>query len=1038
MSETTRLVNPYKGLKSFEEKDATYFFGREKLVAELLNKILDQRFLAVLGASGTGKSSLIEAGLIPEITKSTTAHGSQWHKMFFRIGLDPMLNLARSLSQLSILQENQEEIEAQRWENVIKVKLKRSEQALSTLLTSHSENKQDQFLIVVDQFEEIFQLQSQSQDQYEQAVEFFKLLSYAVREQSNRIYLVIIIRSDFIEACHQLPGLVALLNESHYVIPKMEREDVKRAIMEPALSLNASFSKSLSTRILNDLASQNDQLPVLQHTLMRVWDFHYQKNKAALTIDLPAYEAIGGVERSLELHLEEIYHSLDSTEKKTIAEKLFKTITEKPDGKAPIRKPTSFRNLQELIGCKSAVLKEVIQTFSGEGKSFLSVHNQQLITDDSIIDITHESIMLFWKRLRRWIEEEADSMKVYLDLCQAAKLYHEGKVGVLTNPQLDSSLYWYEHNKPTEGWGNQYDNSFHRAISFLEFSKKEHDFAIAYKAKRQKKKLKNARRLAVVMGLLSMVSIILFIYAIIARVETEKNAAIAIAEKERAETQKERAEQMRFEADDQRQRAELNATKALKQRKVAEANREKAEEERIKAQKNAEEALHQELIALTNEQEALKQKGIAEAEKANAIQQREIAEEERKKAEALKKLADSAKERADSLRMISVGRALAVRSSRIERQRQKDLKAALAVQGYTFNTQFGGSNYDPEIYDALLLSQYASEPVKGRRTDINKPIISIDVFEESGQFVYSTEEGKIGIRDISSNGAFNDTPTELKNCKTQNCEVTKFKQLASKKQLLTGYANGTVKLWDTKNRNLIASSNGSFMGNSKILALSVNEANVLAMSEAGTIQELAIVGNKLSIKGTFDFMNRINDAILLKDKAYVLSLSKELTLFDWATQESQVIANNVVRITQNNNSVYALKADGEIIAIGEQQAKPLLKLAHLLANASYFQIEGNFIMLKSKNAVAIYPTQYPNNKPLIIELNESPIIHSLLVQNGTFVLLATEDRELLTFPTNTARMATESCSVLSESITKEEWEQYVGFDIPYQETCKGL
>ena len=246
-----------------------------------------------------------------------------------------------------------------------------------------------------------------------------------------------------------------------------------------------------------------------------------------------------------------------------------------------------------------------------------------------------------------------------------------------------------------------------------------------------------------------MLSIMLFIYAIIAKVETEKNEAMAIKERDRAAIEKERAEKLQLVAEEQKTKAEQSTKEALKQRGVAEKNREEAIIAQQKAEINAQKALEQERIAIKSEEEALKQKGIAEEEKANAIIQRKIAEEEREKAEQLKKLADSAKERADSLRLVSVGRAIAIRSSRLERQKDRNLKGLLATQGFNFNSQYGGYSFESEIYEALLQASLFLKPVADRVINTGKQISSIAYSETDNSLAYSTADGRLMLRKVT-------------------------------------------------------------------------------------------------------------------------------------------------------------------------------------------------------------------------------------------------------------------------------------------------
>lgn len=1036
MTEVRALENPYKGLKSFEEQDAKFFFGREKPTKQLVSKILEHRFLAILGSSGVGKSSIVHAGLIPKLTNRQTPEGGIWHKVVFKVGQDPMYNLAEALTQLAIVRAK-EEVDSARWINVIKVKLKRSENALVKLLTSPDSNLKDHILIVADQFEELLKLQEENAEGFEQASEFFKLLHFAVKQSGSNIHIAIIMRSDFIAQSHNIPHLVELINSSQYLVPKMNREELNSAIITPANIAGATITQSLKSRFLNEIISNDNQLPVLQHALMRIWHFHAKKGDNTI-LDLPDYEAVGGVKKVLEIHLEEIYHSFDE-EKKQITEKLFKAITEKHEGQKPTRSPKEFTKLTSLTSSNEAELQEVVDSFSKEGRSFLTLDYHLGNKDEIMVDLTHESIMSLWSRLSRWIEEEKESVKVYLELCKEAEMYHNGKVQVLSNPLLDTALHWYEKEQPTEVWGSQYDPSFTRAISYLKYSKQEHNFALEYKERKQKKKIKTARRLAILMGSLSIISIMLFIYAIIAKVEVDKEKANAIIERDRAEEQKNRAEELKLIAEEQKSRAEYNAKNAIKQREIADQNRTEAIFAQQKAEQNAQEALRQERIAIENEKEALKQKGIAEEEKANAIMQRQIAEKQREKAEQLKKLADSAKEKADSLRLVSVGRAIAIRSSRLERQKDRNLKGLLANQGFNFNRTYGGYEFDPEIYDALLQANLALEPIAKRVINTGKQISSIVYHSSDKSIIYSTEDGRLLQRRINSNGTFGNIINEFKNCKNKNCVVTKIALLPSEGILVTGHFNGIIKLWNITSGELLNSTSGSFMGSSKIVGLETYDNNmVLGVSESGVLQTFSVTASNLTRKSMNDFLNKVVDVAVTNHDILLLKESGELLDFNLDTQEPTSIAYNIQHVTTNTDGIHVIDVDGKVFTIANMEMTEKSKLSYPLSNPSIFQYSNRFIILKNHEELALYSTQHLKEKPIKIQISESPILHSLLIENSSFVLITTENNKIFSFPTSLNQIAQENCSTISGNLSKKEWEQYIGFDIPYQQTCRGL
>ncbi len=1037
MPSNDALENPYIGLKSFEEQDAPLFFGRERSVGQLEQLIRAHHFVAVLGGSGVGKTSLVKAGLIPKVAGSTTPEGGQWHKIAFRIGTDPMQNLAEQLVALSALQPEDSTMDAERWLSVLKVKLKRSENTLTQLLESIETYRKDRFLIVTDQFEEIFRLvNSQSTELYEQAVEFFKLIIHAVT-QHTRIHVAMVMRSDYTDQAHLLPGLVELLNQSYYLVPQMTREELKMAITEPTKRAGASLTSSLTFRFLNDMGTHTDQLPVLQHTLMRTWEFHMQKNNESTTLDLPDYEAVGGIERALEQHAEEIYHILDSDEKKLVTEKLFKAITEKEEDKPAVRSPKTYSQLKALTKASDAVLKEVIATFSQPGRDFLVSPPFADVKSDTLIDITHESIMQLWGRLHKWIQEEQEAVTMYRQLCQQAELYHEGKAGALENPQLDVLLFWYEHQKPTEAWGQQYDPSYARAITYLKHSKSAYDFEQQQREIRQKKRLKNARRLALLMGVLSMLTLILFIYAIIARVETQANAEKALKAKQQAEMEKKSADSLRIEAEAQRSIALEQSQEALEQKQIANLNKEQAEQERERALLNAAEARRQEKLALKQQAEALRLRNLAVAQESLALEQKQIAEIERSKADSLRLLANSAKERAEALRMVSVGRALAIRSSKIERQRQKELKALLAIQAFRYNQKYEGNPYDAEIFDALSQANRALNPVENRTFNTIKPVYSLAF--SSGTLFYERTDGKIVLQNILAEGKFADGALELKNCKTKACEATDFAFIGTER-VVSGHRSGELKLWDKNSQALLATSNKALLMESPVIALSIDNAQntALAVAENGTIQEFSLTDLQPTAT-RFSLENPIQQAVWINDYLYFRTLQNTMGMFRKESQQTEILAEQVTTLLAQGTTVWAQNANNEVFSLQEGKLQTQVALSHPLAQGKLLGVSAQLLLMANAQKVALFPIQQPTLKPMQISLEEGEVIRTAtLAANGTYVVVATVSHQLLLFPTDMQQMANENCQNLAEPLSQEEWEQYIGYDIPYEPTCNNL
>jgi energy-coupling factor transporter ATP-binding protein EcfA2 len=273
----------YPGLRPFDVEDALLFFGREEQTDELLRRIDDTRFVAVVGLSGSGKSSLVRAGLLPALRRGhLTGAGSRWQLSVMRPGSDPLDALARALNEAL----------GQRDDRLAMLRSGR----FGLLDTSRQgRNADENLLLVVDQFEEIFRFQDSYRRRTGEAAEFIELLLAASQEYepAYRVYVVMTLRSDYLGECARFRGLSEALNESQYLVPRMARERLREAIDGPAALGGVALSKELREELLDKTGDDPDQLPVMQHLLMRMWEIRKPAD-TGFSIGREQYKAVGG------------------------------------------------------------------------------------------------------------------------------------------------------------------------------------------------------------------------------------------------------------------------------------------------------------------------------------------------------------------------------------------------------------------------------------------------------------------------------------------------------------------------------------------------------------------------------------------------------------------------------------------------------------------------------------------------------------------------------------------------------------------------
>lgn len=494
------IRNPFPGLRPFREDEDYIFFGREEQTAELLTRLRQSRFIAVVGTSGSGKSSLVRAGLLPALHGGTmTSAGSHWEVAILKPGGDPITHLAQALIESEFYDPDDPESLPQ-----VRATLTRSRNGLIEAVRQAKPSPGTNLVVVVDQFEELFRFRQRGMETEETASAFVKLLLTAAQQNEIPIYIAITMRSDYLGDCAQIPGLAEAVNDGEYLIPQLKRAQRRAAIEKPVRVGGARIAPRLVQQLLNDVGDDQDQLPILQHALMRTWE-QWQANSRRKTpdstfagggLDLEDYEATGGMGEALSRHADEVYHALPENRHRAVAEKLFKALTVRGPDNRGIRRPTRLKELVAISGADEVDIRLVIDAYRAPGITFLMPAPEVELTPESVIDISHESLMRMWRRLDRWVEEEAQSARIFRRLADTATLFTEGKAGFYRDPDLQIARSWRETTLPNAAWADQYAGGFDEAMEFLDRSRHAAEREVEEREAARRKELENTRRLA--------------------------------------------------------------------------------------------------------------------------------------------------------------------------------------------------------------------------------------------------------------------------------------------------------------------------------------------------------------------------------------------------------------------------------------------------------------------------------------------------------------------------------------------------------------
>ena len=318
---------PYRGLETFDEEHAEFFFGRERDIQRLLEKLKNTRFVAVLGASGSGKSSLTRAGLIPALKQGALPQSENWTISVLTPGSQPLTALAAHLAHVcpaeQILQRTLDHlIEDQRT-------------LYLAVAVSLVNKKSGRIVLLIDQFEEVFTL---CKDERERA-QFLANLVYASSVPEGQCMVLLTMRADFLPKCAGFPDLAARVAAEQFLVSPMDADMLRQAIEEPARRVGLCFEPGVVDKILNDVANQPGALPLLEHALLELW-----RRRQGCTLTLDGYRESGGVAGAIAKTAEETFNSF-TPEEQRIVRRIMLRLTQLGEGTEDTRRRASIDEL---------------------------------------------------------------------------------------------------------------------------------------------------------------------------------------------------------------------------------------------------------------------------------------------------------------------------------------------------------------------------------------------------------------------------------------------------------------------------------------------------------------------------------------------------------------------------------------------------------------------------------------------------------------------------------------------------------------------
>ena len=475
-------VCPFRGLAPFDAAHAEYFFGRERLVAELVARLVGSTLLAVVGPSGSGKSSAVRAGLLPALADGVVPGSERWRRAVMRPGARPLAELSRALAR-AVPEAGGED--AAPW---IADALDRLEPG-------------ERLVLLIDQFEEAFVA---CRDQTEREA-FFDALVEGAADPDERLVVVLAIRGDFYARCAEHAELSALVSANQVLVGPMRRDELRRAIELPSRRAGLRIEPGLVSALVGDVAEEPGGLPLLSAALVELW-----QRRDGRTLRYEVYERSGGVSGAVARLAEDAYQRLSPAERLRARPMLLRLSgADDEQAEAFVRRRVPLDELE-------------LERHPDAARALAVLTEARLLTvDEGAIEVAHEALLSEWPRLRGWLEADAEGRSLHHHLIAAAREWRDSEqdpADLYRGARLASALDWAaDHDREL--------NDLER--SFLDEGRGASERA----AERQRRANRRLRTLLAGVGVLLAAAIVAGVIAISERQGARSAATVADAER---------------------------------------------------------------------------------------------------------------------------------------------------------------------------------------------------------------------------------------------------------------------------------------------------------------------------------------------------------------------------------------------------------------------------------------------------------------------------------------------------------------------------
>jgi Novel STAND NTPase 1/Helix-turn-helix domain/WD domain, G-beta repeat len=461
---------PYRGLACYDIGDAGLFFGRDMLTQELVHRVTRGRFLAVFGPSGSGKSSLLRAGLAAAVARGDVAGMDGWKVAVLTPGPQPLAALATAVAALAgrdmSAPGTAELAGGPGW------------LASAVQQVAADEPAGAAVVLVVDQFEELFTVCSNSK----QREIFVDALLAAAAAEGGRVRVVLGVRADFYAHCARWPGLVDALRDAQLLIGPMSTDDLHDVIVKPAAACGLTVDRALLTRLVGDVGGEPGVLPLLSHALLETW---HRRQAGRLT--LAGYQDADGVAGAISATAEDIYLSYGQDQQKMLRWLFLRLVTPGGSEAGGVRQRVQLADL--AVGDDPEQVAELVDRLA---------RSRLLTADGHGVQIAHEALISCWPRLAGWLEDGREGLRIQRRLAAAVAAWDgfgRDPAALYRGAPLAAARAWADHDGDLTGLTQQ-ERDFLEASAAAEISQLAHTQRAA----------KRLRRLAAALAALLLVA----------------------------------------------------------------------------------------------------------------------------------------------------------------------------------------------------------------------------------------------------------------------------------------------------------------------------------------------------------------------------------------------------------------------------------------------------------------------------------------------------------------------------------------------------